>query len=544
MGQIKFLLLLVAACGLFAFEARAETIAAAHGNYPGYYCQSYPDGQTTVKPWVQTAGTAYAQCTSWYGSSAYWSATGGICGAAGGGGQLCTVTGQNKDVYTCPQNQNWVLVGTTCQRPDCTSNQSLDPADGVCKGQASATCTPLNGGGNSTDATEALASTRITADQGSVAGTATRLPNSTAEQGGYSYTWTLYGGGTTCRMWAKPTSGSCIATGNIGSVAYYDSGSNAVPLSTDPPRRVACIGGCWASWVGTNQGGSYLVAGVRHYLSKGQYQYMGDGATCTVGTSGAVGGSMSMAGSSIPSSSCASGQTPVTTNGVTKCYTAAGAPVAETVAAPTKTTTRTTVTNGDGTKTITTRVCEDLTGNCESSVQTYGSGVTVPVLPTTETTPWISNVPGNPGFGIVPGSGGIPSSSSGSGTGTGAGMSEFCAANPTVEACKSITAGTAATVDSLYTADSSGKTFSASVTAFKNTLSSSGFYGAAGNFFSVGSLSGACSGLTATYTLFGHTTVLDASPYLCGSTAATFYSYLSMGLLLVATGIAFAIAIL
>lgn len=34
--------------------------------------------------------------------------------------------------YSCPQDQNWTLVGTTCTRPDCVLNETRSPATGVC----------------------------------------------------------------------------------------------------------------------------------------------------------------------------------------------------------------------------------------------------------------------------------------------------------------------------------------------------------------------------------------------------------------------------
>jgi len=123
-------------------------------------------------------------------------------------------------------------------------------------------------------------------------------------------------------------------------------------------------------------------------------------------------------------------------------------------------------------------------------------------------------------------------------------MSDFCAQNPNASACKVVTPGTGAGTTGLYTADSSGKTFTSVVDSFKSTIQNSAFYSATVGFFQVGSVTGACSGLSTDVVLPWQTLHIDIGQYLCGATAQTFYSYLSAAMLVLSLGIAFAIAIL
>jgi hypothetical protein len=173
---------------------------------------------------------------------------------------------------------------------------------------------------------------------------------------------------------------SCRSTATIGLKSYYDIGLSA---GGSPSPIIACISGCYASWTGDSPVASILVAGVRHYLARGQYMGMGDGESCTVGANGAVAAGTGT--TAAPSNTCPSGQFPQTINGVTKCYSTApgNAPAPETLAVATETVKKTSVVNADNSTTITTTTTNNTTNNSVISTQTYLPGVAVPVAPDT-----------------------------------------------------------------------------------------------------------------------------------------------------------------
>lgn len=71
-------------------------------NAPPYVSFQY----TLTKEWVCASGSL-----SWTGSA---------------------YTCQGGTGYSCPSGQNWTLSGSQCTRPDCTSGQVRDPANGLC----------------------------------------------------------------------------------------------------------------------------------------------------------------------------------------------------------------------------------------------------------------------------------------------------------------------------------------------------------------------------------------------------------------------------
>ena len=222
----------------------------------------------------------------------------------------------------------------------------------------------------------------------------------------------------------------------------------------------------------------------------------------------------------------------MTIGGVIKCVVnSTGVVAAETPTVPTATTANSTVTNGDGSKTVTTTTTNNQTNTTTTSTTNYAAGVAVPVLPTSQTVPLSSLAGAGIGAGdpLRPGSGD---------------QAAFCVANPNVDSCKSTSSGDAAAVGTLYTPDATGKTFAGSLGSFKNAIGAAPVVSVASGFFHASAVSGACTGLAVNYNLLGHAFSLDASNVLCGATAETYYNYIAIGLLLIATGIAFAIAIL
>lgn len=291
----------------------------------------------------------------------------------------------------------------------------------------------------------------------------------------------------------------CLATTQVQSERYYDVGvdPNNVP-------KFICSGGCMALYSGASVSHSAIVEGVRHYYMLGSYSFTGSGSVdqCTAGAqvpappSGVT---------EIPVSHCASNQIEGLIDGKLNCWNVpAVAGEAPTLANPDAaatttgtssttvttvgdvTTTTTTTTNNNGGTTIWTQACTG--ANCTTTTETTGADQT----------------------------------------------DDPDATNP----------GTGAATTGLYTADTGGKTFSGVLTSFKNTVSASPIASAAGGFFQAGTFSGNCAALDVSFTMLGHAFALDATDVFCGTTAQTWYGYIAAGLLLIATALAFWIAIL
>lgn len=138
---------------------------------------------------------------------------------------------------------------------------------------------------------------------------------------------------------------------------------------------------------------------------------------------------------------------------------------------------------------------------------------------------------------------------SGSGTTTGDTKTQdpakFCADNPTSPLCKKaeeIDPGSAASVSGLYTKGS--RTVADVLGDFKSKAQGAAFYGAAVNYFGGSLPSGSCTGMSYQTTFMGRAFNFDASNVLCGSTAASIYTILGLGVMLAAGWVAFRIAIL
>lgn len=325
--------------------------------------------------------------------------------------------------YSCTAGQNWTLSGSNCTRPDCTAQQTRNPATGVCE--------------------------------------------------------------------AIP----CISTSAATGSQWFDQGVTASSV-----QKFACVSGCMAMYSGESVSKSSIIDGVRRYYSYGSFDYTGAGAV-DVCTAGAETPAVPAGALEVPVAHCASNQIEGLIDGKLNCWnvpeTAGAAPtlanpdVAATTTATgtttvstvgdTTTTTTTTTNNNGGTTTI----IEACTlGNCTTSTQDSGKDQT------------------------------------------------------------QTTAGTGAATTGLYTADTGGKTFSGVLTSFKNTVAAAPIASAAGGFFQAGTFSGNCSAMSFSVTMLGNVYAFDGSEIFCGATALTWYSYLAAGLLLIATALAFWIAVL
>lgn len=290
---------------------------------------------------------------------------------------------------------------------------------------------------------------------------------------------------------------ACVSTASASPVKWYDMGTNP-----DALKKFVCVGSCMALYSGDSVSKSAIIDGVRHYYAYGGYDYSGAGAVDSC-TPGAEVPSAPSGTTEIPVSHCASNQIEGLIDGKLNCWNVP----TEAGAAPT-------LANPDAAATT--------TGTSTTTVSTVGD-----VTTTTTTT---NNVGG--GTTIV------TEACTGSNCTT---TTQETGADQTEE---QTSAGAGAGTGGLYTADATGKTFSGSLTSFKNTVAAAPVAAAAGNFFTVGTFNGSCVDLAVSFTMLGHAFSLDATEVFCGATAQTWYSYIAAGLLLIATGIAFAIAIL
>jgi hypothetical protein len=225
---------------------------------------------------------------------------------------------------------------------------------------------------------------------------------------------------------------ACPASGTNYSSGWYDIGTS--PTGSIP--YFACsTSACGVAFNGTSPAGSTLVSGTRHYYAKGSYDYT-SAIECTGGSGSYQSAPTSAA--SLPASSCASGQFLATVNGVTKCFTAAGQATAEDATGATQTTTNNTVTNGDGSKTVTTTVTNNVTNQSTTTSTTYAPGATVPTLPATVTEPLGSGSGSSSTATTDPVTGKVTDS-----------QADFCAKNPTVASCMDI--GSASDTEALGT---------------------------------------------------------------------------------------------
>lgn len=371
--------------------------------------------------------------------------------------------------------------------------------------------TTTNYGPNQYSASITAGQCKSTCNWGSVCGGTFNV----ATQQGYScppgQNWTLSGARCTRPDCVAPNvrnpatgvcgSDACTSKASLGAAQWFNIGTNP-----DSYPRVVCAGGCLAVYSGDSPAKSSLVNGVRNYFMYGGYDYTGSGSVdvCTANANTPV---MPSGAAQVPVAHCASNQIEGLINGKLNCWnvpeTPGAPPIKATVdAAPvtkdttttnvstsgaTTTTTTTTVNNSTGVTTIQTQACT--AGNCTTTTQELGDAT--------------AKKPGD-----------------------------------------STTPGTAAVTTGLYTGDTSGKTFSGVLTSFKNTVSASPVALAAGGFFTAGTFNGSCSALSVSFTMLGRPYALDATEALCGATAQTYYGYLAIGLLLIATVAAFVIAIL
>lgn len=316
------------------------------------------------------------------------------------------------------------------------------------------------------------------------------------------------------------SSASTCTGGATASSGYYDAGTS----STAGPAVITCAAGCSAVFYGTFPAGSALVGGVKHYFSLGSYT-LGGGKCDSGAGSGFVGGTgnASTPLTAVPTDACGTGQTSGTVNGKTVCATAGSgtgpAPVAAT-AGSSSTQTSTVVTNADGSKTTTvttsTTNADGSTGS--TSVATNG---TTGAVSTTKT-----------GTDATPGATAAATAASAAASAS-TGSSNPCTANPSATGC----GGTPATFSTIYTTKS--QTVSKTLTSAQSTLASSPIGKAVGGFFTV-SGGGTCPASVWTIPYL-KATVEGVS--LCSTLALMVYQVLAAAFLIVASFMAFRIAI-
>lgn len=108
----------------------------------------------------------------------------------------------------------------------------------------------------------------------------------------------------------------CPAAGTVKSSGFYDVGVDPNVNQGAPPLQT-CDASCPSAYNGSNIGYRSLVGGVYHYFAAGSYVSSGT-ANCSGGVP-----SPSVV-TSIPASTCASGQSFITMGGVTKCLNSSG----------------------------------------------------------------------------------------------------------------------------------------------------------------------------------------------------------------------------
>lgn len=175
----------------------------------------------------------------------------------------------------------------------------------------------------------------------------------------------------------------CVApvceVGTVMGSGYYDLGTS----SQATPQMSACQGGCYGVFDGVSPAGSAFVDGVQHWFAQGEYIRTGDNCQTQSGPSGEA---------TLPTGTCASGQTQGTVNGKTVCVNSSGEvtaqPIEKEVTVDTEktvtqnpdgttTTTETTTKNwggagGSGSSTTTKETTCDAAGNCTTTESTTG----------------------------------------------------------------------------------------------------------------------------------------------------------------------------
>lgn len=344
--------------------------------------------------------------------------------------------------------------------------------------------------------------------------------------------WTLSGSNCTrpdCVLPQVRNAGTGVCETNCASAAgqtaasgYFDGGTSKGDANIP---RAPCYNGCVATFSGSYPAKSALVNGVVHYYASGSYNLLN--VSCT--------GSPGVTAGAVPGDTCGANTYLGNLNGKPVCIVQSNQTVAATGDPVTSSSSSSSVQSVSGANTTTTTTTTAADGTQTVTASTVVTATGAPVSSTTTST----------GPSAVPsaGSGSAYPINSTSGEPEGS-VSDFCSRNPSADLCATTTSGAGASVSGLYSADSSGRTFASVISAFKSSVLASPIYSASVGFFSLGSLSGTCADMSTTFTMLSGSWTVDIGQYLCGSWAATAYPYLAAGLLLIATGLAFSIAIL
>ena len=337
------------------------------------------------------------------------------------------------------------------------------------------------------------------------------------------YLQSLSGGARVCRKdcpAGEPLQqdGTCgVPRCSAGSIPPGGLGSIAAGSGSEIPDEV-CVDGCMFTAGGLGVGGSQGWA-----VEIGR----GTGASCE--------GNSFTAPADSPEAECTKkGMEYGTINGVTVCTNKA--PQSTTTGSKESTTTTTTTdSNGNTssessstrTDTTTTRNPDGSTTTTTTTTTTHPDGSTSSSTTSTTTT--------GKGGGSGSGSGSGIGGGSGSGSGNGSGDGEWGEEEEKAP-------GEAAGTGDLYTKNS--RTITDSFNDFTNQVKGAPFYQAASNFFTISVPGGGCSGLSGSVSFMGRSVSINMTEYFCGSSAQIVYNALSVGLLVVATWLAFKIAFL
>ncbi|MEZ0208935.1 MAG: hypothetical protein ACAH17_02045 [Candidatus Paceibacterota bacterium] len=320
---------------------------------------------------------------------------------------------------------------------------------------------------------------------------------------------------------------NCVAQkGQTANSGFYLMGTSP----SAPFPAVGCYGGCSAVFGGDAPGGSKIIDGVTTYFAEGEYVYS-DWA-CTGQTSPTP-------MTALPTDTCSIGQQLTQIAGNSVCVDVAtgepqdpDAPCSDVVLKGSPTT------NPDGSETTVTTTIKCDGTKTKTSNTTFPDGSSEEE--TTDETPYDPlNPVGTGGGGTTPGT------AADVGEGVEAGIESYCTTNPDAPICKTTESGDAAAIDGIYQSKAEGKTFEGVFDNFNDRIQAAPAISAATQFFDVSNLpSGSCAGLDTSFTVFGATFEVNLTDVFCSSFAVELYSYLNLGVQLVATWLAFTIAFL
>lgn len=322
-----------------------------------------------------------------------------------------------------------------------------------------------------------------------------------------------------CNVGYTESNGQCTkpvtcTAGQVVASGYFDAGTS---VAGGPPAA-GCKGGCLAVFDGTFPAGSAVVGGTKHYYARGSY--VNFGSPCKEGASGGTSDTLPVEQTDRPADTCAPGQVPGQVNGSTVCVTPGDGTTPPKIEPPkdtnqsTSTSSTETRTNPDGSTTTTTT----------TTTTGAGGGTSTTTTSTTK----------NPDGSVR----GTTTTTTGTATtkeAEEAGKSE-CEKNPSGKGCGG--EATTTTAEGLYTKKEA--TVAAILAGASTKLGQAPLASAASGFFNLGATGGGCTAGT-WYIDYFKTSI--AAPSYCSDFATRMFSIIRVVLLLIATWMAFRVAI-